>query len=323
MITLGICIPTYKRPSFLRRCVLSAIESAEGQAIRVFIADDSTSDVNTAVLAEICAAHPFVRVHRNAVNLGIDANIQMAVDICDCDFAWLIGEDDIFLPGAVAHMHALVQEVKAPFVFANYAFVGDDPGQRLGQALQDDAADGPMDAERFLSTHLWAAGFLGGCVVRRSAWARTDPRPYQGTYYTHVGRIAEIIADAGTAHVSTACSVGNRVEGDDTFTWKNDSYGVFFGFLKMCSVAAARRPAFAPAMQAAGRALERRYRWLSIRLATRLRSQRAYDYAQYRKYLRNSSLSPVKKIIMLGISVTPPAIFEPLVRAYRARRRHA
>jgi len=29
----------------------------------------------------------------------------------------------------------------------------------------------------------------------------------------------------------------------------------------------------------------------------------------------------LKKLALLGVSVTPPQVFEPLVRAYRARRR--
>ncbi len=322
MKTLGICIPTYKRPDFLRRCVLSAIESAQGCPVRIFIADDAASDVNDAVLAELTAAWPFVHAHKNPVNLGLDNNIQRSVDLCDCDYAWMIGEDDVFLPGAVARMHALLQSVELPFVFANYAYVGDDPAQRLGQALEGVLA-GALPTPDFVTRHLWAAGFLGACVVRRADWGRTDPAPYTGTYYTHVGRIVEMLSDAGQAWVSPECSVGNRVEGDDTFTWKKDSYGVFFGFLSMCRTAATRRPALSAALHAAGRALEQRYRWLSIRVAARLRSQRAYDYGQYRKYLSTSDVPAMKKFVLLAVSVTPPSVFEPLVRAYRARRRSA
>ena len=322
MKTLGICIPTYRRPEFLKRCVLSAIESAEGRPVRIFIADDSANDVNDATLGQLAATYPFVHVHKNPSNLGLDNNIQRSVDLCDCDYAWMIGEDDVFLPGAVAQMHALVQTVDLPFVFANYAYVGDDPGRPLGQALNGESS-GPLAADRFVALHLWAAGFLGACVVRRADWGRTDPGPYATTYYTHVGRIVEMVSDAGFAWISADCSVANRVEGDDTFTWKNDSYGVFFGFLSMCRTAAIRRPALSAALHAAGRALERRYRWLSIRVAARLRSQRAYDYGQYRKYLSTSDVPAMKKFVLLAVSVTPPSVFEPLVRAYRARRRSA
>ena len=320
-MTLGICIPTYRRPEFLQRCILSAIQSAEGRAIRIFVADDAVDGTNDAMLADLRRAHPFIEVRRNDVNLGIDANIQQAVDMCDCDYAWLVGEDDAFLPGAVARMRALLQDANDPFVFANYAYVGDDPAKPIGAAALP--VDGPavMDAERFLADHLWAVGFIGACVIRRSAWANTTAAPYQGTYFTHAGRVAELIADAGKARVSRECSVANRVEGEDTFTWKRDTYGVFFGFLAMCRVAAERRPAFAEALRSAGKTMEMRYRWLSLRLAMRLRSERGYDRAQYRKYLRGGALGPVKRLGFFVISVSPPLLFRPLVRAYRALRR--
>ncbi len=322
MTTLGICIPTYRRPEFLDRCIRSAIASADGAPLRIFVADDSTNGANDAVLAALCAAHPFVSVHRNPVNLGIDGNIQRSVDLCDCDYAWLVGEDDTFLPGAVARMHALLQDAGEAFLFANYAYVGEDPSRPIGSALP---VDGPerVDAARFIADHLWAVGFIGACVVRCADWRRTAAAPYAGTYYTHAGRIAELVADAGQVRVVRACGVANRVEGQDTFTWKRDTYGVFFGFLAMCRAAAARRPAFAAALQAAGATMERRYRWLSLRLAMRLRSEHGYDHAQYRKYLRGTPMGTARRLAFLAISLSPPAMFRPLVKAYRALRRPA
>jgi glycosyltransferase involved in cell wall biosynthesis len=53
MTTLGICIPTYKRPDFLRRCVLSALDAAGDRPVRVFIADDSMDETNTALYGEL------------------------------------------------------------------------------------------------------------------------------------------------------------------------------------------------------------------------------------------------------------------------------
>jgi len=322
MTTLGICIPTYRRPEFLRRCILSAIASAQGQSIRIFIADDAADGTNDRVLAELRATHPFIEAHRHSVNLGIDDNIQHAVNLCDCDYAWLVGEDDTFLPGAVARMHSRLQVSSETFVFANYAYVGEDPALTIATAL-DVGGDDSMAAEDFLGQYLWAAGFIGACVVRRSAWAGTDAAPYKGSYYTHVGRIAEIVADAGRVAIVRECSVANRVEGTDAFTWKRDSYGVFFGFLAMCHAAATRRPRFAHAFAQAGETMERRYRWLSLRLAMRLRSERGYDLTQYRRYLRSAKLGTAKRMAMLVISISPPAVFKPLVAAYRLLRRPA
>ena len=56
-------------------------------------------------------------------------------NLCGCDYAWLIGEDDVFLPGAVARMHDLVQTLDTPFVFANYCYSGDASDRVLGTAV--------------------------------------------------------------------------------------------------------------------------------------------------------------------------------------------
>ena len=44
--TLSICIPTYRRPALLERCVRSVISSAADRPIEIVVADDSVSDIN-------------------------------------------------------------------------------------------------------------------------------------------------------------------------------------------------------------------------------------------------------------------------------------
>lgn len=322
MKTLGICIPTYKRPDFLKRCVLSAIESAEGYPIRIFIADDSASDVNDAVLAELVAAWPCVSAHQNPANLGLDNNIQRSVDLCNCDYAWIVGEDDYFLPGSVRRVVDRLQHADHAFVFANYAYVGDRDDSQIGRAL--DQPDGLLSGIDFIDRYLWAAGFIGACIVDRQRWGSTSPDPYKGTYYTHVGRICEMLAPVGsTVCIICQACVANRVEGTDTFTWRNDSYGVFFGFQDMCEAVARDHPGIAAAARNAATVMEKHYGWLSLKVAMRLRSGLGYDYAQYRRYLAPGTGNPFKRLAFMLISVAPPWTFRPLVAAHRWMRRAA
>lgn len=316
MTTLGICIPTYKRPEFLKRCVLSALESAGNCPVRIFIADDSMDETNSFAYAELQALTDAVVVHRNATNLGIDDNIQCAVDLCDCDYAWIVGEDDYFLLGAVKRVHDQLQDATEAFVFANYAYVGDDVGRLLGRALK--APPALMSGVDFVSQHLWAAGFIGACIVNRKRWSDTSKKPYKGTYYTHVGRICEMLSqwDEPVRIVSEPC-VANRVEGTDTFTWKSDSYGVFFGFRAMCAAVATQCPALRDAVALAAQVMADRYGWLTLQLAIRLRSEKGYDLAQYRRYLAPSTSNPLKRLALLLISLSPPWFFWPLVIGYR------
>ncbi len=318
--TLGICIPTYKRPDFLRRCVLSALDAAGDRPVRVFIADDSMDETNTALYAELRTRSEAITVHRNPINLGIDDNIQQAVDLCDCDYAWIVGEDDYFLPGSVQRVHDLLQNTSNAFIFANYAYVGDDGSRLLGRAL--DEPDVELVGADFVARYLWAAGFIGACIVDRRRWGGTDAAPYKGTYYTHVGRICELLARWGESVriVSEPC-VANRVEGTDTFTWKRDSYGVFFGFRAMCESVALQCPSLAEPARHAAKVMEDRYGWLTLRLAMRLRSEQGYDLTQFHRYLAGQIANPAKLVTFYLISIAPPWAFRPLIFAYRWLRR--
>lgn len=319
MTTLGICIPTYKRPEFLRRCVVSALEAAGELPIHIFIADDSMDETNTALYTELQTLSDSITVHRNLSNLGIDDNIQQCVDICNCDYAWIVGEDDYFLPGSVARVHALVQSSTYSFVFANYAYIGDQDQQRIGTALN--TADGEMPGPDFIGQHLWAAGFIGACIVNRQHWGKTSTAPYAETYYTHVGRICELLAAPGAvARIVAEPCVANRVEGIDTFTWKSDSYGVFFGFVAMCQAVARQCPGVADEAHNAAAVMEQRYGWLTMRVAMRLRSEHGYDLTQYQRYLKPHVTQPLRRLTFYLISITPPLAFRPMVAVYRMLR---
>ena len=116
MTTLGICIPTYKRPDFLERCVMSAIKSADSRPIKIFISDDSCSNTNDFVIDKLTSLYNFIVINRNQNNQGIDQNIQTVVDMCNCDYAWLIGEDDEFVFDGIKKMYDLIQDTSLPFI---------------------------------------------------------------------------------------------------------------------------------------------------------------------------------------------------------------
>ncbi len=120
---LGICIPTYKRPDQLRQCVDSIIASAAPFAVPIFIADDSTDETNAEAIAEIQGRYPHVIYEKNAKNLGIDRNILHCADICRCEYAWLMGEDDRMKAAAVSTVLDLLEVREAAGVYRRQLFL--------------------------------------------------------------------------------------------------------------------------------------------------------------------------------------------------------
>lgn len=317
MVTsLGICIPTYRRPDFLRSCVNSVISSAEGRPVRVFVVDDSASDINSQVLLELSDAYADIFVIKNDENIGIDANIQKAVDVCDCDYAWLIGEDDVFLPGAVALMYDFLQSSSAPFVFSAYQYVSEDHSKVLG-VVSGGESTSLMQTERFVSEMLWSIGFIGAVVVRCRAWKETESYPYLGTYFTHVGRILDLLGTVSNVPLRNVPGVANRAQGVDTFTWKKDAFGVFLGFERMCETAAQRNPSLVDCLKKARLRYREKFAYFSVKTTFRLRSEGAFDYRQYRDYISGlTSLQKWRKVWLLMLALLPSALLKPFAQVY-------
>jgi glycosyltransferase involved in cell wall biosynthesis len=317
MKSLGICIPTYRRPEMLRECVESAFASAQGKPIQVFIADDSMTDVNVAVLERLVRDHPGVTVQRNRQNLGIDRNIQAVLDMSSCDYHWLIGEDDRFVGDGVRRMHEAIQHCDESFLFSNYQYVSEDHRRVIGVALPQ-VRDGTVEAAEFIEKNLWSIGFIGGCVVERGEWLKTSAAPYDGTYFTHVGRIVDMLARRSRVRICATPAVANRAQGDDTFTWKKDSFGVFLGFERMCRTAAQRNEALRPFIQAASVNYRRKFAYFSYKTGFRLRSEGAFDFRQFKTYVYGSDIDIKRKGWFLLMSALPSAALKPLARLYVA-----
>ena len=113
-------------------------------------------------------------------------------------------------------------------------------------------------------------------------------------------------------------AVANRAQGDDTFTWKKDSFGVFLGFERMCQLGAQRHPALRPVIERAADTYRRKFAYFSIKTTFRLRSEGAFDLRQFRVHLARCRIEPWRKAWLLGLALMPRALLKPLARAYVA-----
>ncbi|MGD2170992.1 MAG: glycosyltransferase family 2 protein [Gammaproteobacteria bacterium] len=101
MKLLSVCIPTYKRPETLRRCIDAAVAQVEKYALKirveVFVANDASPDDTASVLANYADLEYFNGVNREQ-NLGMSANIrQMLQEAAAFSVYQLIVTDDDYL----------------------------------------------------------------------------------------------------------------------------------------------------------------------------------------------------------------------------------
>ena len=318
MKTIGICIPTYRRPAYLAKCLDSIIDQAQGLPVKLFVADDSCSDINAEVIRRATSRFAGLDWQRNPVNLGINENIRRVIDCADTDYVWLVGEDDYFLPGALSTAVNQIATTPLPFFLCNYSFVGDDDAVPRRQALNLHT-DATISAEEFVERHLWSAGFMGACLLELAAWRRVASDRYHGTYYAHVGHIIEMLGEPHQAvRVLASPLVANRAEDPDFFTWRSDALGVYFGFEQMCRRAAERVPALADALEAAALVYREKQGYLSMRSLARMRADGILGVASYRRYVEPSRHLGHKGMAALLIALLPRTVFQAALATKRA-----
>jgi glycosyltransferase involved in cell wall biosynthesis len=130
-VFISICIPVYKRVSFLKR-LLDSIEVQSYRRFEVVITDDSPDNE----VSDLCGSHPLsavIRYFKNEKKLGTPENWNESIRRAGGEWIKLMHDDDWFLdPGALkVFATAVVQNPAGNFFFSEYTNVFlDDLGKR-------------------------------------------------------------------------------------------------------------------------------------------------------------------------------------------------
>lgn len=114
-VLLTIGIPTRNRAGYLRDLLaaleIQSREPAVAQAgLEILVSDNASTD-DTGVLAqEVASRVPQLRYWRNTENIGAQGNYHKLVHEAAGRFLWIIGDDDLLLPGALAHTVQTLRE---------------------------------------------------------------------------------------------------------------------------------------------------------------------------------------------------------------------
>lgn len=194
---LSICVPTYNRAAKLRSLLHSIVVQCAGleQEVEIVVSNNASPDDTGGMVRRCSETYPIV-YSRNRTNEGPLRNIQiLASTLAKGKFTWLIGDDDLVLPGGVRLvLEVLRKNPEVHFVFANTLPRGaDEYTAKMRDGIvhgEDFPTDGPRKG-KYLGDRKLAAFdelidpnvdevFLGALmcgVSRTSAW-RAYPREF-------------------------------------------------------------------------------------------------------------------------------------------------
>lgn len=107
-VLLSIGIPTRNRAGYLGE-LLAALEAQVRESgvgedeLEIQVSDNASTDGTGELGAAVAARLPHLRYSRNPANLGPQGNYHKLVETARGRYRWILGDDDIVLPGALVH----------------------------------------------------------------------------------------------------------------------------------------------------------------------------------------------------------------------------
>jgi len=124
-------IPTYRRPSMLRRAIRSVLDQTYPH-FRICVYDNASNDETAEVVNALAAGDSRIRYYRHAENIGAQDNFIFGLSRVDTPLIHLISDDDYLLPGFFAQATSALQKNPAAAFFSGGMLSADPDGRVRG-----------------------------------------------------------------------------------------------------------------------------------------------------------------------------------------------
>ena len=125
-MSLSVVVVNYNNSRFLRKALDSAVTQSL-QPAEVVVTDDCSTDESCAIVAEYARRHPFVRLRRNARNLGPAGNRDAGIRACTSNHFVTLDSDDWFESGALEAINGrLCADGEKKIVISNFRVARDE-----------------------------------------------------------------------------------------------------------------------------------------------------------------------------------------------------
>ncbi len=190
MPQLTLAIATRERAALLAE-TLDAWLGQLTPEVELLVVDGASRDATPEVVAARQAASPQLRYVRLERAGGVDRDYDQAVALAQGEYVWLLSDDDLPQPGAVAAVLDALSDHPSLVVVNGRLY-----DSTLTQALE--AKRLPFERDRVFASADQAGllaqignylSFIGGVVIRREVWLARERRRYFGSAFIHVGVI--------------------------------------------------------------------------------------------------------------------------------------
>lgn len=121
---LSICIPTRNRSHLLKDLLASiaseiTAESLTPADVKVYVSDNASTDATRDVVLQTIGTLPHLVYSVNETNIGGNLNIIACYEKSHGHYRWIIGDDEILMPGSLKHVLHILRTVKPAWLLNN------------------------------------------------------------------------------------------------------------------------------------------------------------------------------------------------------------
>ncbi|MBM0108862.1 glycosyltransferase family 2 protein [Steroidobacter sp. S1-65] len=303
---LSMCITTFNRAQFIG----ATLESILGQSTNeceVVVVDGASTDDTPHVVSAYVRRYRSLRYIRQETNNGIDRDYDAAVEVARGEYCWLLTDDDIMMPGAIAAVLEALQ--RDPSLVIVNAELRDFELRSILQArwlnFESDRVYGPGELDRlFVEIDGWLNCHF--FIIRREIWRKREREPYYGSLLLYLGVIFQDSFPAETLLIARPC-ISYRRGNMHTFS------------PRISEIIWNKWPSIAESLPISKETRRRVFNvepWRHLRELLMWRGRGYYSFAEYRQWVLPRVRSPRARLIATLVALLPGVLVNTLLMLY-------
>jgi glycosyltransferase involved in cell wall biosynthesis len=222
---LTVAIPTFNGAATLNKALDSVMSELEA-GVEVLVVDNCSDQDLKAIFSEHAGRYNNLRYLRNSENIGFDRNVDLAMREAKGDFVWVLGDDDIILPGGIREVLSIIAanpESGAIYVDCPHPI-------KLPKGAEGVCRGG----DDFFARTRFKNGFVSTNVFNKKLWSEVDVSKYLDTGWVHMGFLMEALPRS-PSYVTEHMCVDYIRDGTAAMRWGADGSFIYAG-LKLIRV---------------------------------------------------------------------------------------
>lgn len=215
MIELSICIPTYNRAEYLKRC-LDSIFGYGDNDIEIIVQDNDSPDATAEVVKSF--SDPRLKYFRNERNIGGVHNIMSVITRAAGRYIYYLTDDAYLMPGAIDTIKEFIRKNEPSFFTSDiYEYFEKQKKYMNYSFFNKDIESTTTFDKNTIARIVLSARFLPRVCCKRSLVDFDFLNKHGDNWYPHVLMALQIYGKEKAFHYLAEQIVGVNIE--------NESYG--------------------------------------------------------------------------------------------------